>query len=260
VIAFLNHNSLKIIPFFLNFFYFLIAMIEKLILFLNNTLGFTKRESRGFVLVLPLFLVLYLIPKGYDYFLYLQNEVDYQKYIVKADSLSSLVELPKVPDKIQRKKSAFVQDTTARQKPKDNSYKLNLKKIDFYEADSATLQVVPGIGPTLASRIVKYRENLGGIVQKEQLLEVYGLSYEVMDRMFEYFEFRPVLKNKIMINQVDVNELSKHPYVNKGLAKVIVAYRNQHGAYESKEDLLKIKIVEKEWLDKMTPYLNFDVN
>ncbi len=41
--------------------------------------------------------------------------------------------------------------------------------------DSASLEALPGIGPVLSSRIIKYRNLIGGYVSVDQLKEVYGL-------------------------------------------------------------------------------------
>jgi DNA uptake protein ComE-like DNA-binding protein len=38
---------------------------------------------------------------------------------------------------------------------------------------------------------------------------------------------------------------------------VIVAYREQHGLYTQADDLLKIKIFNEEWLERLKPYLEF---
>jgi len=132
-----------------------------------------------------------------------------------------------------------------------------LNKLSFSDADSIVLQIVPGIGPTMAGRIVKFRENLGGLHQKQQLLEVYGMKAEVMDLLYTHFEFSPGVSKKIKINDLDVAELAKHPYINYGTAKVMVAFREQHGKYVSAEDLLKIKIFNEEWLQRLRPYLEF---
>ena len=48
--------------------------------------------------------------------------------------------------------------------------------VELNSADSTTLQLLHGIGPAFARRIVRYREKLGGFSNKEQLLEVYGSS------------------------------------------------------------------------------------
>jgi competence protein ComEA len=231
--------------------------MEKWIDLLKNSFGFTKRESRGFIMVVPMLFLIYLIPKGYSYYLLKQKDREYQQYLAQFDSLSALLEKPLEMSLSSKNKHVAVKDTTYKQKPKNNSYKVNVSKIDFHEADSALLQIVPGIGPKLSGRIIRYRENLGGCIQKEQLLEVYGLSPEVLEKLFDYFHFKPHVHKKLNINELEVADLSKHPYVTNGIAKVIVAFRNQHGNFEKPEDLLKIKIIDQEWVDKMSPYLAF---
>jgi DNA uptake protein ComE-like DNA-binding protein len=49
-----------------------------------------------------------------------------------------------------------------------------------------------------------------------------------------------------------------HPYIRKGLARLIVAYRQQHGPYKSIEDLKQLPILKPGELDKLRPYLRFD--
>jgi competence protein ComEA len=48
--------------------------------------------------------------------------------------------------------------------------------IDINRADAATLQSLPGIGPTLARRIVEHRRTAGRFASPDQLLEVEGIG------------------------------------------------------------------------------------
>ncbi|WP_237563210.1 ComEA family DNA-binding protein [Algoriphagus kandeliae] len=162
-------------------------------------------------------------------------------------------------DSLTEKGFVLVDSPYPIQVPSDTSSFSNagLKRIPFSEADSITLQVVPGIGPGLASRIIKFERALGGFNHPEQLNDIYGLKPEVANRIWEYFEFDGKIRNQIPINSIDVAELAKHPYVSYGQAKVLVAYRNQHGDFAGPEDLMKIKIFEKEWVEKLSPYLAF---
>jgi competence protein ComEA len=231
-------------------------MMAKFYFFLKSYFGFSKRESRGFVLVIPALIVLYLVPLGYDWLLQKKNE---KVYLAYSDKMDSLVLAGWKPQQINfqtkgiSSKSDTVRKTNNYQRPKSPQ----LNKMSFSEADSVVLQIVPGIGQTMAGRVVKFRENIGGLYSKDQLLEVYGMTPEVLEKVFEYFEFVPEIKSKILINQTDVNTLAKHPYVNYGSAKVIIAYREQHGPYQSSDDLLRIKIFNAEWVDRLKPYLEF---
>ncbi len=228
-------------------------MWNKLFLFFRTHFGFSRRESRGFVLVLPMLLILYMIPSVYGWLLRKQNKEVYEAYLVRVDSLIQAGWKPVEP--IYPKEPGNTFQDSLRKKSGVNRPQLN--KLNFNEADSVVLQVVPGIGQTMAGRVVKFRENIGGLHSKEQLLEVYGMTEEVADRVFEYFVFEPGIQRKIPINTVDVQELAKHPYVNYGTAKVIVAYREQHGTYAQADDLLKIKIFNEEWVNRLKPYLEF---
>ena len=51
--------------------------------------------------------------------------------------------------------------------------------VELNSADSVTLQLLHGIGPAYARRIVNYRDRLGGFVSTTQLLEVYGFGPEL---------------------------------------------------------------------------------
>lgn len=232
-------------------------MKSKIYFFLRTYLGFSRRESRGFLFVVPGFLLLYFVPNIYNKVLEnrnMQHHVEYQRVI---DSLVQAGFQLYQPNFASFDSLRF-QDTTKKQPSYQRRESPKLNKLDFFEADSVVLQVVPGIGQTMAGRIVKFREGLGGLLYKEQLLDVYGMTPEVMERVFEYFVFKPGLYRKLLVNQADASEIAKHPYINYGAAKVIVAYRQQHGRYTKPEDLLQVKIFNQEWLDRISPYLDFD--
>lgn len=234
-------------------------MKRSIFYFLKVYLGFTKRESRGFLLVVPLLFILSLIPSVLDWYWARDAKAKYEEYLLMVKQKSDNVFLNNsYQDREDNKvkvayKRSVKADTGRWKKPKSEGELIN--KIDFSEADSSLLQIVPGIGSTLAARIVKYREQLGGMYEKSQLLEVYGLKEEVAKGIFEYFDFNPLVKNKINLNQATVRDLSAHPYVKYGEAKVIIAYREQHGDYQSLDDVLGIKIFTKDWLDRLRPYL-----
>ncbi|MFD2033471.1 ComEA family DNA-binding protein [Belliella marina] len=225
-------------------------MVSKIRFFLKNFLGFSNRESRGFVMLLPVLIFLYGIPVIYNKMVARNSQLEYESYLIKMDSLEK--------SGWNRISVSYSAQDSGRSSPnfqKRNFARLN--KIPFDEADSIVLQVVPGVGPATAGRIVKFRDAIGGMHQADQLLDVYGMSPEVMERIFEYFEFKPGIKKKINVNTADVNTLAKHPYINYGVAKVIVAYRDQHGVYNSAADLLKVRIFNQEWVDIIAPYLDF---
>lgn len=127
--------------------------------------------------------------------------------------------------------------------------------IELNAADSIELQELPGIGPVYASRIVRFRDLLGGFHQTSQLLDVYGFDSTRFDGLKSYVYVDTAAVVKIPINSADYGELRKHPFISSKLANLIVQYRKQHGPFRRKEDLFNIAIMDAEIFRTIAPYL-----
>lgn len=132
-----------------------------------------------------------------------------------------------------------------------------LSLIDLNLADTTQLKSVYGIGSKLSARIILYRNKLGGFVSLNQLSEVYGLDSAVVNaakkKFFVEKNFQPVSLNP---NTADEKTLASHPYLKSKLARVIIAYRQQHGDFSQPGDLKKISILTEETFEKIKPYLS----
>ncbi len=137
------------------------------------------------------------------------------------------------------------------------SSSLPLASIDINGATEADLIQIRGIGPYWASRILKYREALGGFASVEQVGSTYGLPDSTFQAMQPYLLLASGIYRPLAINLLAEDELSRHPYVDKKLASVIVNFRKQHGFYQSLEDVRRIKILSAQQLDRLRPYLDF---
>lgn len=62
--------------------------------------------------------------------------------------------------------------------------------VDINHADVATLQRLPGIGPTLAQRIVAHRETHGAFSDTDGLMEVDGIGPKRFDKLKAWIEAR----------------------------------------------------------------------
>ena len=228
-------------------------MRQRLFFWFKTHLGFSAKESRGFLLLIPCLLLLVGASQVIAWSKDRNAEKLYLHYLNQVDSLEragvQLLESPlptfNPEDTLRRSHSVKVSD--------------RIQRLPFSEADSVILQIVPGIGALTAGRIIKHRESLGGFIKVDQLNEVFGLKPETIPVIWEYFDFDWVAPRRIEINTVPVEELAKHPYISYQEAKVLVAYRLQHGPYLQLDDLLKIKIFKIEWVNKIGPYLDFEV-
>ncbi len=63
-------------------------------------------------------------------------------------------------------------------------------RVPINTAPTSELQKLPGIGPTLAERIIAFREQSGGFSTVEQLLEVKGIGPAKLTRMRPFVELR----------------------------------------------------------------------
>ncbi|RNL54141.1 ComEA family DNA-binding protein [Pedobacter jejuensis] len=129
--------------------------------------------------------------------------------------------------------------------------------VEINQADSASLDQIKGIEPAFATRILKYRERLGGFYKKEQLKEVYGLDSIKYNEIKDQIAINPSAIRTININTADFNALKASPYLSFKQINAIIQYRKQHGNYNSINDLKKVAILTPQVLDKIIPYLSF---
>ncbi len=147
---------------------------------------------------------------------------------------------------------------------KDSAYKPYVKKefviqpFDLNVADTTELNSLKGIGTKTSLRIIKYRESLGGFYDYAQLSEVFALSEEAIAEIKKYGKIDETTIRKISINKASIEEMKIHPYIKYNLAKVIVAYRTQHGLFKSEKDLAKIKILDEQTLKKIINYISYE--
>lgn len=167
----------------------------------------------------------------------------------------------RIKDHIQIKEKPTVKN----EKYSSTDNKLEYKKkvpiiLDINTADSADFLQLYGIGPTYASRIVKYRKALGGFKSIDQLKEVWGLKDSTVEKFKNQLILSDFQLHQIKVNYCQINDLSAHPYIDWNTAKAIVNYRKQHGTFAKPEDLLKVYLVQDSLKEKISPYLDFTLD
>ena len=130
--------------------------------------------------------------------------------------------------------------------------------IDINHCDSATLERLPGIGPVLSVRIIKYRTLLGGFARIEQLKEVYGLPEDTYNLIKERLYADSLMIKKINVNIADYKHLARIIYLEKYEINAILKYRELNGTIRSIAELIDNKLITSEKAEKAGPYLKFE--
>lgn len=127
-------------------------------------------------------------------------------------------------------------------------------KIDINTADSSELTLLYGIGKVLSSRIIKYRNLLGGYYEVKQLCEVYGIDSILFKQIKEF-----VVSDTSAIRVLDINtilyaDLLRHPYIDKETCSQILYYIKVKGSILSLDELVVNRIVSLEQLSIIKHY------
>lgn len=132
-----------------------------------------------------------------------------------------------------------------------------LTQINLNLTDSMSLIAIPGIGATFSARIIKFRDLLGGFIDVEQLMEVYGFDTLRYRQIYPYVTVDATDIKQIDVNHAAYEELVSHPYITKKAANLIVQYRKQHGFFNDIE-VLKNAIPSTIYtFDQVEAYLSF---
>ena len=127
--------------------------------------------------------------------------------------------------------------------------------IEINTADSLDLIRLPGVGSVFASRIIRYRQLLGGYYSAEQLLEVYNFPEETYSEIHQNISVDFEQIKQIRLNFAGYGELIRHPYIKKEQVKAILDYRNKNGSFRNIKELEDAGIIEAEKVKELKPYL-----
>jgi len=130
-------------------------------------------------------------------------------------------------------------------------------QLDLNKADSATLTLLPGIGPAYAHRIVAFRSALGGFVSVSQLREVYGFPDSTFRSLKDRFVVHAGDVRKINVNTADESTLYRHPYIRKQAGNII-RLRKRLGKIADMAVLQRACFSNEEKYRKIAPYLTLE--
>ncbi|MGQ1910437.1 helix-hairpin-helix domain-containing protein [Marinifilum sp. RC60d5] len=132
------------------------------------------------------------------------------------------------------------------------------RPINLNNCDTTELKSLPGIGSVLSKRIIKYRNMLGGFVQKKQLLEVYGVSKDKYGKIIELLTVDTTQIIKIRLSFVNSEKLYQHPYISRRTAVDIIRYRQKTGGIRVVSELKTNNLIGDSLYFKLRPYLSIE--
>ena len=138
--------------------------------------------------------------------------------------------------------------------PKEKQTKPVLPNIELNSADTIALQSLPGIGPVISKRIIKYRDLLGGFYSPAQLKEVYGISEELYTVTRTRVTADSTTIKKLYPNLADFKVLNKHPYIGYELSKKLC---NQRKTETLNYAAVEALIGNAAQFQRLRPYLAF---
>jgi len=117
------------------------------------------------------------------------------------------------------------------------------QKQDLNTATAEQLQKINGIGKTYSERIIKFRNKIeGGFTADVQLLDVYGLTPDVIQNITKQFTVKtPKPIRKININTATVDDLVTIPHIDYDLAHSIIEQRQLRAGFITIKELIKVK-------------------
>lgn len=137
--------------------------------------------------------------------------------------------------------------------PKKKVLKKTIHTHDLNTVTQEDLQELK-LSKSMARRVVRYREKLGGYAQVAQLMEVYDMNEYSFKLLQKHCEIKTGVR-QITINTATAKELCSHPYLTFQDAEAIIRYRERKGDYESVNVLQARKILADKVFEKMKFYL-----
>lgn len=122
-------------------------------------------------------------------------------------------------------------------------------------ADTAELKKIPGIGSSIARKIVNYRKRLGAFHRIEQLQEIQLKA----EKLRPWFSIDAGRIRRINLNKASMERMMHHPYINFYQAKVIIEYRKKKGNINSLKQLSLYDEFTPADFERLEPYVCYDL-
>lgn len=209
--------------------------------FISNWFGFSRTEVNGFLILLPLMLIILFSKPLYNLMLTDDNSSQVADAIM-LDSLVAQLKKQRITD------SLFDEHVVTNQ--------INFHSFDPNKATENELAEL-GFSKTLSTRIANYRQKGGVFRIKRDLMKIYGMDSTLYHQLYSYIalpeeksiaqttKVEPVIRKvskpePFDINQADTNQLKNVYGIGPVLAKRILKFREGLGGFISNEQLSEV--------------------
>ena len=154
----------------------------------------------------------------------------------------------------------------------------SVEVLDINTADSTEWESFPGIGPVLSSRIVRYRNRVGCFHQLEDLLQVYGIKAEWLNRNQKRLEVSECLQKpkkykkikyrwrpnksaqsfvilrpekQINLNEMDSIHLGQYNLVPEWILSALLKERTKLGCFTGWVQVQRVWGMSPNWMDSL---------
>lgn len=131
------------------------------------------------------------------------------------------------------------------------------QRIDLNGADTLTLQQIPGIGPSFARRIVKYRDQLGGYYTVLQLQEIYGMEPDRYQRIKPFF-YIGVKNYSTPFDALRSDSIPSHPYLNYRQQAALARSIRKNGTLDSWHRIMSLEEFNRDDSVRLSHYFHFE--
>ncbi len=182
------------------------------------------------------------------------------------NSVKQFQEVTKVSDSLLNVISPFFKFPEWVTNPKSSSFPYSEKpksfeqKRDLNTATAKQLQEINGIGEYYSERIIKLRNTfIGGFIADVQLLDVNGLTPEVIEKITNEFTVKtPRQFQKINLNTATVNQLVTVQHIDYDVAHHIIEQRQLREGFKTLDELTKVKDFPINKIEIIKLYLSLD--
>lgn len=218
-------------------------MITSLKRFLKSFFGLSRTETNGFLILLPLILLIIFSEPIYAWWISNNRHDDFSAEKATLDSLTKQWEM-------QRKDAKAVTVVPV------ETDRADLFAFDPNNAKASQLSSL-GLSSKLVSHIVHYREKGGKFKIKSDLLKIYGMDSQVYRRLYSYIQLpdkieQPVFSDRLVsstarkerskfdLNNADTTQLKGIYGIGSKLSVRIIKYRQRLGGFVNLRQLTEV--------------------